>query len=152
MRVVRSLAIVAIAVSILTGAPARAAAPSKLTAEPNLHGWVAEPERGLAGWEYPGWRPSATLTDTRGAPLAGRSITFTQRPPTGGEVVLCSAVTDAHGIASCEADASLGYGASFAGDDLYAPSSASGYTACITSSLFYACALGEGGTLDAAVH
>jgi hypothetical protein len=67
---------------------------------------------------------SATLTrsDT-GAPLAGRTVTFSDIAGT-----LCSSVTDSNGLASCDfslANAittivSLGYQATFAGDGDYA--------------------------------
>ena len=71
---------------------------------------------------------SATLFDSSGDPLAGRTLTFS----TGGTVV-CTAVTDASGRGFCSdnVDAAmallnLGYQVNFAGDPDYAPSSANG--------------------------
>lgn len=68
------------------------------------------------------------LTTTDGSPIAGRTVTFRA----GGQV-LCTAVTNASGVASCsglgpwlQAILGLGYTAEFAGDGTYAPSVARG--------------------------
>lgn len=74
---------------------------------------------------------SATLT-SGGAGVAGRTVSFTV-----GTTTACRAVTDAQGVARCTAPPTVtpalvqagGYGAAFAGDVDYLPSSASGSVA-----------------------
>ena len=72
-------------------------------------------------------KPSATLTS--GSPLPGRTVKFT----TASGSAICSAKTDAQGLASCsglvpllQATLSLGYRASYAGEPGYLGSSAKG--------------------------
>jgi MBG domain (YGX type)/Bacterial Ig-like domain (group 3) len=71
---------------------------------------------------------TATLTRTDdGAPIGGQSITFA-----GGGTVICTATTGADGVAICSDGGkshkyiTQGYTATFAGNDVFAPSSASG--------------------------
>ena len=71
---------------------------------------------------------TATLT-SRGVPVPGQTITFS-----AGSATLCTAATNASGVASCSATITgllatvlnLGYTARYAGIPAYAPSSASG--------------------------
>ncbi|MCL2542885.1 MAG: Ig-like domain repeat protein [Nocardioidaceae bacterium] len=71
----------------------------------------------------------ATLTGPDGSPLAGRTVSFTTHQ-IGGDRPVCSAVTDAHGVATCTSSVlmtvnvmvSNGYDAAFAGDTDYLPS------------------------------
>ena len=81
----------------------------------------------LGGADIYGFSLSATLTrkDT-GAPVAGQQINFS-----AGSTPVCTATTDAHGLATCNGMAgalailsSQGYTASFAGTPDYKPSSA----------------------------
>lgn len=68
-------------------------------------------------------RPSATLTETgNGTPVAGQTITFTV-----GSKVVCTAVTNSKGTATCKGTLELSsYTATFAGATGLAPSSATG--------------------------
>jgi hypothetical protein len=77
----------------------------------------------------------ARLTATgSGAPLAGQTITFTVPAlEGGGDVLICSDVTDGDGVASCNGTAALlsialnlGYDATFAGTPTLAPASDNG--------------------------
>jgi hypothetical protein len=71
---------------------------------------------------------SATLT-ANGAPLAGKTVTFT-----AGGTTLCSATTNGAGVAKCTYSTlkllntvlTLGYSSNFGGDAVYAPSSKKG--------------------------
>jgi hypothetical protein len=70
-----------------------------------------------------------TLKTSAGAPLAGRSVKFSL-----GTTVLCTAVTNAQGVATCASSIqsglgtllNLGYTLSFAGDADYLASTARG--------------------------
>lgn len=73
-------------------------------------------------------RLSATLTTATGAPVSGRLVTFRV-----GSSVLCTATTDAKGVATCSgrqgvlvALLAVGYTATFAGDTAHAGSTARG--------------------------
>lgn len=74
---------------------------------------------------------SARLTDAPGNPIAGRTVEFYATDViTGTRALVCSAATDAGGLAACggvveevAAVRGLGYEAVFAGDVLYLPSS-----------------------------
>ncbi|MGQ0620177.1 MAG: Calx-beta domain-containing protein [Panacagrimonas sp.] len=77
--------------------------------------------------------PRATLRDVAtNAPIAGRTVNFTAG--TTGSTALCTAVTNASGVATCQATVanslgailSLGYTARFNGDTTYNPSSGKG--------------------------
>lgn len=75
---------------------------------------------------FPGME--ATLSGEDGVGLPGREITFS----VGGQVI-CTAITDADGVARCGGSApivpillNLGYTATFAGDADYMPTSARG--------------------------
>jgi hypothetical protein len=71
----------------------------------------------------------ATLTGLGGAPLAGRTVQFTTTTAGGSVLPVCTATTDAHGVASCVSEITAtvntlltnGYDASFAGDADYLP-------------------------------
>lgn len=72
--------------------------------------------------------PSATLTGA-GQPLAGEPVVFT-----AGNATICTAQTDANGLAKCagivpllQAVIALGYHAAFGGDGAYQPSTATGH-------------------------
>jgi hypothetical protein len=80
----------------------------------------------LSGLKLYLYNLNATLTTTAGAPLAGKPITFR-----AGSTTLCTANTDAAGVARCNALSSLlqvtlafGYSATFAGDTSHGTSSA----------------------------
>lgn len=124
----RTLAVVVVVISFLAGPSAHASEPSYLETTAWGHGWVNEPGKGT-GFDFPGGYPWARLTGAHGVPIVGRRITFgsTIQP------VLCAAVTDLEGIATCAADARLGYWASFAGDETYSSSTADGYIVCVTT-------------------
>lgn len=90
---------------------------------------VAQPAPTTLRAHRPGWgllsvTTRATLLDEAGTPVAGRSVRFT-----AGSNHLCSATTDAAGVATCPTDLlgwlavllGAGYQASFAGDTAYRP-------------------------------
>ncbi|MGQ0621891.1 MAG: hypothetical protein ACT4QA_18550 [Panacagrimonas sp.] len=75
-------------------------------------------------------KPTATLWDAiTNAPIAGRTVNFS-----AGTTALCSAVTNASGMAGCQANVSntlrgvlaAGYAGEFNGDTTYRPSSGMG--------------------------
>ena len=71
----------------------------------------------------------ATLKTASGAPLAGRTISFSI-----GTTPICTATTNAQGVGGCSSNIltsvqsllALGYNVSFSGDDDYAASTARG--------------------------
>jgi uncharacterized repeat protein (TIGR01451 family) len=98
-------------------------APTELVADPLLLKLSTEDGKGLRG-------PTAHLK-SGGLPLAGKTITFTNA---GSGSVLCTAVTDASGKASCgpqlkwllALQGNGHYNAAFAGDADYKPATAKG--------------------------
>jgi hypothetical protein len=70
---------------------------------------------------------TARMTTSAGQPIAGRTLTFRT-----GTALVCSAVTNAEGVATCGgiqgalAAVPNGYTASFAGDAVFSPGSAHG--------------------------
>jgi len=128
--------------------PASAAAPTRLSAASwLLNAWVND-DRGLAGFNGGTFlsKPYATLTDSSGAPIANRRIDFKRQT-----TLLCSAVTDLKGHATCAADAIPGYSAYFAGDEQFAASSAEGAGVRLTVGKCDSTVLSDSSTWDIAV-
>jgi hypothetical protein len=92
----------------------------------------------LTGIQAPLGAPVGRLTDSDGDPVAGKLVTFTG---VNGQPI-CSAVTDAGGVAACHnlipvVLGGLAYNATFAGDEYHAASTARGTAVrVLTLSLF----------------
>lgn len=120
-------------VSTLGVLPAQATqAPTALKTYEMGEVWIADDERGIAGWEIQGSTSFRARLTSEGVGVAGKMIAFSS-----DGLALCNGVTDSSGVAECWGGTGFGpgvaaalatdtYQATFDGDEQFLPSTASG--------------------------
>ena len=134
-KVLASVTVILAAMPILARAEA---SPTRLSAGEFAETWNEDDQRGYVGGGVYAGQMNARLTDASGAPISGRTISFELNAALGN----CTAVTDANGRAGCGSNRG-GYEATFAGDDVYAPSRAEGCLMTLTGT-YNGCILSRG--------